>query len=692
MKKSWFIFSLALPATFNSIAAPFDTCPSKAFLVQQNKATLFGVNLVTGSNRILASDMGTQGKVNGFGFSVHDRYLYGFGYEDKTIVRIGNDYQIEPLANVVGLPDTNFFVGDVALHENAYFAYRKGADFGLYKVPLNSADTTQTIEASRIVDGQSLNLTIFDMAFHPYSTQAYSVDRAGDLYMIDVVNGVAEVLGNVGESGTFGAVYFDAEGSFYISRNQDGHIFRVDVDSNVPTAELFAFGPSSSNNDGARCATAPIIDEEDISADFGDAPDSYGTSLANNGARHEYNQSGLFLGATVSGEAAPKATDDSDDGVLFVTGLETGLEALVIVNSSAVGYLNAWFDWNQDGQFDTAELGVEGYSLEPGANAVIVDIPIDAKSGETWARFRATEEVYTTAVGGVSNGEVEDYRINVVDTGVTMISYPGAGSWVTLAYEDNWPKQGDYDFNDVVVNYRTTLFKVGGNVVKYQVEGNINAIGADYHNGFGVRFEGIPRAYVLEELVRLRINGVERNRNPLEKNRSEAILSIFDDLWSEASPGEGCYYFRTENGCANGKKVSFSVTLPLFQPVAQSQAPSGLLDPFIFGVNGFSHGSYVNPANARGWEVHMKNNPPTEAFNSGLFGSADDNGSVSEAVYFQTENGLPWGLSVGTNWAHPLEGVDLLDGYPEFREFAESNGAINSLWFHSPVSENVIGQ
>lgn len=75
-------------------ADAFDSCPSQAFLMQDTTAQLYGVNLVTGNVDLLSSNLGTNDRINGFGFSNHDRYLYGWGYQNNTIVRIGNNYQI----------------------------------------------------------------------------------------------------------------------------------------------------------------------------------------------------------------------------------------------------------------------------------------------------------------------------------------------------------------------------------------------------------------------------------------------------------------------------------------------------------------------------------------------------------------------------------------------------------------------
>ncbi len=50
--------SLLLSASLVANAAPFDTCPSKAYLFQSTPVQVWGVNLVTGSTTLLEDDTG----------------------------------------------------------------------------------------------------------------------------------------------------------------------------------------------------------------------------------------------------------------------------------------------------------------------------------------------------------------------------------------------------------------------------------------------------------------------------------------------------------------------------------------------------------------------------------------------------------------------------------------------------------
>jgi hypothetical protein len=96
--------------------------------------------------------------------------------------------------------------------------------------------------------------------------------------------------------------------------------------------------------------------------DFGDAPDSYGTLLASNGARHTM-VAGRQLGLTVDGESdAQLPLDasgddvnglDDEDGVVLPPILVLGFPAAVVVDGGPLGgMLDAWIDFNGNGVFD----------------------------------------------------------------------------------------------------------------------------------------------------------------------------------------------------------------------------------------------------------------------------------------------------------------------------------------------------
>jgi len=661
-------------------AAPFESCPSKAFLMQQQVAQLYGVNLVTGYYSLLSDNLGTDDKINAIGFNFHDNYIYGWGYEWGTLVRIGSDYQATPLP-LENNPGINFFVGDTSLSENSYYFYKKGLSYGLYKVSLDE-QSSEYLQVVNIIDGQSLSLTIYDFAFHPENNDAYTVDKNGQLYRINVSDGSQTSLGNVGEQGTFGAVYFDVEGNFYISRNNDGHVFIINVDEQNPQATFFAYGPSASQNDGARCAVAPVIDESvAATTDYGDAPDSYGTTLFSNGARHGI--SNIYLGSTITAEhnanVYPKS--DQDDGIVFITPLLAGTDSLIQVQATGAGYLNIWGDWNRDGTFSQDEKLISDKYMADSTEVFLVNTPLTALNGFTWTRARFTSTPSIVASGGVADGEVEDYRVIVNNLGNSQIQ----DTPYYLAFEDRWPEQGDYDMNDVVILQESSLLLTENFEVKQlEFHGELKALGASYHNGFAIQLDNILPSNINTDLIRFEINGVQQENSAIEEDTEYVVIKITDDLRSHIQLTEECEYYKTESNCDNASQMTFSVTVPFNTPITLEQFPEAPYNPFIFAQNSTYHGDlFFHPG--RPLEIHLKNKMPTSKADSTMFGIADDSTQPSANYLYQTSNGLPWALAINPGsqeeWKHPSEMVDILQAYPDFQDFVESNGNTATRWF-----------
>lgn len=663
-----------------SDAAPFESCPSKAFLMQNEVAELYGVNLATGQYSLIAANLGTTNKINGVGFNYHDNYIYGWGYEWGTIVRIGDDFQATELP-IQDNPGANFYVGDVSVNENTYYFYRKGATYGLYKASLDD-QSSEYLKAIKIVDGSTLSLTIYDFAFHPTNNFLYTVNNVGQLYKINADTGTATPLGDVGQTGTFGAVYFDVEGKLYISRNDDGHVFIIDVAEPSPQAALYAYGPSASQNDGARCAIAPVIDEsQPPTTDYGDAPDSYGTTLYSNGARH--NSSDIYLGTSISMEhnANVYPKEDQDDGITFVTPLLSGSNSLIQVQTTGAGYLNMWGDWNKDGEFSQDEKLVTDRYMDNSNESFLVNTPISAINGFTWVRARFSTTPSLIATGGVSDGEVEDYRVLVINAGNSQIQDPP----YYIAFEDSWPEQDDYDMNDVVILQNSSLLLTESYQVKQiEFQGELKALGASYRNGFAIQLDNVLPSNVDPQLVHFEINGVSQSISAIETGTQYLVIKITDDLSEHIQITPGCTYYKTEIGCGNSSQMTFNVTVPFITPIALEQFPQPPYNPFIFAKDATYHGDlFFQPG--RGLEIHLKNKIPTSKVEPSYFGLGVDDTQVETDHYYQTANGLPWALAINPasneEWKHPIERIDIIQAYPNFQSFVETDGNEESDWF-----------
>lgn len=679
-----------------SHAGPFTECPTEAFLIQDKIANLYGVKLATGFYEKQSSDDWGQQKMNALAFSIHDQYLYAFNYYYNTIVRIASDFQVTPMS-MTGMPNKGFYVGDIAISQNSYYLYRPGSAYGLYRVSLD-ADDPNYLQLQNVINGSDLNLAIYDMAFHPDNDSAYAVDRWGNLWKINVDTGSVEKMSNIGQSGVFGAVYFDVTGNLYISRNNDGKIFRINTNWDYPVAEFFAQGPSSSNNDGARCALAPIVSQDASTTDFGRAPDSYGTSINNNGARHDIEAGELYFGAVVLAEPnayASNGTDINDnDGIDFVTGIEAGKTAIVNVTASTNGLMNAWIDFDKNGVFDADEKIFNDLAVNAGTNTLAYDVPTWSVAGSSWARFRISSQTSLTAIGGASDGEVEDYAVDIAEQNVTATHYPSGNGWATLAFEDNWPLVGDYDMNDLVVQYNLSSYAVDNTLMRVKIEGKLMATGASYHNGFAFRLPGLLRSEVDTNRLSYKINGVTQSVSPLEAGRNEAIFIIADDLSDYVTPGENCKYYRTEPGCGSNIQMTFVLEIPMAANKNKGEVANFPYDPFMFASQGHERSYVFGEAPGRRFEIHLKNQAPTEAFQTNFFGRGDDASNAQNQEYFINANGMPWAINVPYEWDHPIEYMDIKFAYPDFHGFVSSSGESNLDWFTTEKStvKNVFKQ
>lgn len=152
--------------------------------------------------------------------------------------------------------------------------------------------------------------------------------------------------------------------------------------------------------------------------DYGDAPDSYGTTLAANGARHA--STGPMLGATrdVEADGQPNAAANGDgadeDGVTLPNTLIARVDAQFVVNTPTGGRLDAWIDYNRDGDFlDANEQVVNGRLMNVGTTFFGITVPAGIVAGASFARFRLSSAGGLGPTGSAPNGEVEDYPVNL---------------------------------------------------------------------------------------------------------------------------------------------------------------------------------------------------------------------------------------------------------------------------------------
>ncbi len=189
-----------------------------------------------------------------------------------------------------------------------------------------------------------------------------------------------------------------------------------------------------------------MIEEPPPPYDFGDAPTNYPTMRLQNGARH-IMVTNIRLGAAIDCEddGQPSAladgddangTPDDEDGVTHQTPYYQGSPAMVQVTVSTNVFLNAWFDFNLNGSWaDAHEQIFSNVQLAAGVTNLSFAIPGSAMPGYTFARYRVSTNSGLSYMGEAPNGEVEDYRVTILEPATTYDLGDAPAPYPTLLIE-----------------------------------------------------------------------------------------------------------------------------------------------------------------------------------------------------------------------------------------------------------------
>ena len=223
----------------------------------------------------------------------------------------------------------------------------------------------------------------------------------------------------------------------------------------------------------------------------------------------------------------------------------------------------------------------------------------------------------------------------------------------TLAFEDIWPTGGDYDMNDVVVEYSSAVTFNQDNEIKKIVD-TFKPVhdGAIYRNAFG---------YVIGNAVG-DINEGESNYSVKEENNQFI-------LFPNAKEAQGQLFNLTREFAegAYPNKANYSRNY----------------NPFI--VVNYEAGKKNRT------EVHLPKTKITSWADPSQVGVDDD-------AYFIDKDGThPFAIDLPSHSAKetigkykvPVERTSISIAYPQFDAWVTSNGANNTEWYKNPASNQV---
>jgi LruC domain-containing protein len=256
------------------------------------------------------------------------------------------------------------------------------------------------------------------------------------------------------------------------------------------------------------------------------------------------------------------------------------------------------------------------------------------------------------------------------DPNIAFVDYsPAQGQFGTLAFEDLWPNQGDYDMNDLVVDYNfAEMRNASNNVVRIEATFILRAMGAGLRNGFAFELP-IPNSDVLSVTGNNLSSGyAQLNPNGTEANQANAVIIVFEngfDLINNPSGG----FMNTEPGVPSINPATFTVTIQFANPI----------NPSLLG--GAPYNPFVVAGGNREVEIHLPDMPPTTLANQGLFGTEDDDSNPSIGKYYKTATNLPWGIHLTESFNYPIEKIQVTQAYSHFAEWAITGGNNFTDWY-----------
>ena len=249
--------------------------------------------------------------------------------------------------------------------------------------------------------------------------------------------------------------------------------------------------------------------------------------------------------------------------------------------------------------------------------------------------------------------------------------YPSANTYGSLVFEDTWPNTGDYDLNDVVVNYRYKVINNGtNNTVEVFGDYVLQASGASFNNGFGVQFPFAPS--VVSSVTGTRNNSgysLSLNSNNTESGQAKAVIIPFNDFFYVSPRSSANSTVNTQPELAFRTPDTLHVKVSFTSPITPATLGTAPFNQFIFAS--------LN----RGKEIHLPGEKPTDRVNTSFFNTIQDNTIPSQNRYYKTSTNMPFGIGLPQKFDYPIEGKAINAIYLKFSEWAQSGGTSYPNWY-----------
>lgn len=228
-----------------------------------------------------------------------------------------------------------------------------------------------------------------------------------------------------------------------------------------------------------------------------------------------------------------------------------------------------------------------------------------------------------------------------------------------LGFEDNWPKQGDYDMNDLVLKYVSNVdYNSDNNVIGITDKFTLSWTGASYCNSFAYE--------VPFDLSRAKVTVTGGTSS---SSVSGNVITLFADARKElglsgVNPGD--------MPTLDVKEVAYTVSINFDEPSVDKQGVVSPYNPFV----------KVNNSTT---EVHLTNYKPSELAANTFPKGADI--SDGKGRYFICEDGYPFAIHMDARVDESImelklktEGTRIDETYPKFKDWAKTRNPQTKWW------------
>lgn len=226
----------------------------------------------------------------------------------------------------------------------------------------------------------------------------------------------------------------------------------------------------------------------------------------------------------------------------------------------------------------------------------------------------------------------------------------------TCMFEDNWPAEGDYDMNDVVMKYKVVYSNnVETKTGSAEIQMTVLAVGATKSLAIGYQLNGItPDA----------VTSISSDLGQMESGQTNVVMLPIWDAHKALDPNAGHVTMNTYKLTNSPYECT--------QTIYFNKDVSIRVNPFIV------YGDWNSDKRS---EIHLP----------GFRGTDKANTTSKDYDYY--ENGVMWGIRVANmeSVTCPKETMNIRDAYEGFATWTSTGSNENgAAWYNSPIADNVI--